>query len=118
MSAHHPTKAEAAAAEAKAEKAAEAKAEKAATVEAKAKHDLAASIKDRIAAERAAHPHLEPALEGSLIGMLEGKADEKTPAQDEIHLRLEQVRVFVDQAIREAEGGLRTLLEQLRRLLF
>lgn len=86
--------------------------------EVKAKHDLTTSIKARIAAELAANPHLAPAAEGSLLAVLEGKGDDKSPAMDEIHLRLAQIRVFIDQAIREAEGDLKKVLEALRGFLF
>jgi hypothetical protein len=101
MTAHKPTKAEAAAA-----------------TEAKAKHALDVDIKARIAAEKAANPHLAPATEGSLIAMLEGKADDTSTTMDEIHLRLAQMRAFIDQAILEAEGDLKTVLQNLRAFLF
>lgn len=73
-------------------------------------------IKPRIAAELAAHPHLPPP--GGLLALLDAKGDHTTVAMDEIHVRLVEMRVFMDQAIREADGGLKSQLEELRGLLF
>jgi hypothetical protein len=59
-----------------------------------------------------------PPPSNGLLSMLEGMGDDKSAAMAEIHLRLAQVRAFIDQAILEAEGDLKKILEALRGFLF
>ena len=97
MTAHHPTKA----AQAKTDKAAKAKADKAAAAAAAAKLQELAEAK---------------ANEG-LFTKLDEMAD-KTPAMQEVHKLIAQMHTLFDQAIDEAEGDVKDMLEALRAFLF
>lgn len=96
------------------EAAAKAKEEKA-EAEAKAK-EAKAEVDAKAFAE--AHPHLAPVSDKSLLGMLEGMGDDKSPVMHAIHGRLVEMRAFIDAAIASAEGELKAVLQALRDFIF
>jgi hypothetical protein len=58
-----------------------------------------------------------PASTG-LLSMLEGLGDDKSDAMHAIHMRLVEMRAFIDDAIANAEGDLKSVLTSLRGFLF
>jgi hypothetical protein len=78
---------------------------------------MRAKSKTKKPAKKPIKAKVSPASKGLLL-MLEGLGDEKTAAMDAIHLRLAEMKKFIDVAIAGAEGELKEVLTALRAFLF
>lgn len=114
---HHPHQPTHDEVEAAAKAAAKAKEEEAETA-AEEKAETTAKEEADAKAFAEAHPHLAPVSDKSLLGMLEGMGDDKSPVMHAIHGRLVEMRAFIDQAIASAEGELKAVLQALRDFIF